>query len=150
MTQVTQPIEITKTMATKTPYERKIQVGIPPETEYLGYLNNTGHQIYECARRVDPELTRDVREVIHSCCDKIEDLLKDHQTKLDPMIDMMPGMLDAFQNALDLSFLMEAMKYSSIDSHNCLVADDTDTRPTLKKSSKAARERVGSAFTEKD
>ena len=129
-------------MATKSQYERKIQVGLPPDTNYLGHLNNTGHQIFECERTVNPSLTVDVKGAIHTCCDKIEAFLKEHHTELHPMIDMMPGMLDAFQNALDLSFLMESMNYSSIDSHNCLVADDSDTHP-LKKDSEEA-------FTDKD
>tara|TARA_B100000287_G_scaffold164690_1_gene155350 strand:+ start:2070 stop:2447 length:378 start_codon:yes stop_codon:yes gene_type:complete len=121
----------------KGPYERKMQIGLPADTEYLGYLKDTGHLILEAVRPVNPDLTRDVRTLIHKCCDDIADQIKVHDVELHPGIDLMGPFLDAFQHCMDISYLMEAMQYTP-DSQNRLIKDTTF--PTLK----------APAFTEKD
>jgi hypothetical protein len=131
----------------KRPYERNIQIGLPADTEYLGYLKETGHLILETLRPVTTALTRDVRELLHKCCDDIADQLKVHDVELHPGIDLMGPFLDAFQNSMDLSYLMEAMQYLP-DSHNRLIRDTTF--PTIRKPSKVDMDKVGPAFTEKD
>ena len=123
----------------KGPYERKIQIGLPAETEYVGHLQETGHLILETLRPVNPDLTRDVRTLIHKCCDDIADQLKVHDVELHPGIDLMGPFLDAFQHSMDLSYLMEAMRYTP-DAHNRLIKGSS--MPTMKK--------PGSAFTKKD
>jgi len=133
-------------MATRKPYERKIPIGLPSDVEYQGHLKETGHLVFEITRFVDPDTTTDVKRLIHSCVDSIEALLKDTGHQLNPGVDLMGAILEAFQNAVDLSFIMESMTYRP-DVHNPLIPGPF---PDLREHSKAARDRVGSAFTEKD
>tara|TARA_R100000458_G_C8228663_1_gene211011 strand:+ start:311 stop:700 length:390 start_codon:yes stop_codon:yes gene_type:complete len=125
----------------KGPHERKIQIGLPADTECVGHLQKTGHLILETIRPVNPDLTRDVRELLHKCCDDIEEMLKIHGIELHPGIDILGPFIDAFQNSMDISYVMEAMQYLP-DSHNKLVIRRLNLRQE--------QDKVGPAFTEKD